>query len=74
METVEFASLAWLDWFNNRRPLEPVGNIAPADAGARAYAQTDELDMVAWLKRKQPPEKPGRFKSLCATAMKEPQE
>ena len=21
----EFASLEWVDWFNNRRPLEPIG-------------------------------------------------
>jgi putative transposase len=29
-ETVEFATLEWVDWFNNRRLLEPIGNIPPA--------------------------------------------
>ena len=31
-EAVEFATLAWVDWFNNRRLLEPIGNIPPAEA------------------------------------------
>jgi putative transposase len=26
-EAVEFATLEWVDWFNNRRLLGPVGNI-----------------------------------------------
>jgi putative transposase len=30
-EEVEFATLEWVDWFNNRRLLEPIGNIPPAD-------------------------------------------
>jgi transposase InsO family protein len=29
-EAVEFATLEWVDWFNNRRLLEPIGN-HPAD-------------------------------------------
>jgi putative transposase len=28
----EFAKLEWVDWFNNRRLLEPIGNIPPAEA------------------------------------------
>ena len=31
-EAVEYATLEWVDWFNNRRPLEPIGNIPPAEA------------------------------------------
>ncbi len=46
-ETVEFATLEWVDWFNNRRLLEPIGNIPPAEAEARYYAQSQELAMVA---------------------------
>ena len=38
-EAVEFATLEWVDWFNNRRLLEPIGNIPPAEAEARYYAQ-----------------------------------
>jgi transposase InsO family protein len=40
-EAVEFATLEWVDWFNNRRLLEPIGNIPPAEAEARYYAQAD---------------------------------
>ena len=46
-EDVEFATLEWVDWFNNRRLLEPIGSIPPAEAEARYYAQTKELAMVA---------------------------
>ena len=46
-EDVEYATLEWVDWFNNRRLLEPIGNIPPAEAEARYYAQTKELAMVA---------------------------
>ncbi len=47
LEDVEFATLEWVDWFNNRRLLEPIGNIPPAEAEAHYYAQIDELAMVA---------------------------
>jgi putative transposase len=38
-EAVEFATLEWVDWFNKRRLLEPIGNIPPAEAEAAYYAQ-----------------------------------
>ena len=31
LHAVEFATLEWVDWFNNRRLLEPIGNIPPAE-------------------------------------------
>lgn len=37
-EAVEYAMLEWMDWFNNRRLLEPLGNILPAEAEANFYA------------------------------------
>ena len=46
-EAVEFATLEWVDGFNNRRLLEPIGNIPPAEAEARYYAQSEELARVA---------------------------
>jgi len=46
-EAVEFATLEWVDWFNNRRLLEPIGNIPPAEAEARCYAQANERAMAA---------------------------
>ncbi len=46
-EAVEFATLEWVDWFNNRRLLEPVGNIPPAEAEERYYAMLDEPALAA---------------------------
>jgi putative transposase len=46
-EAVEFATLEWVDWFNNRRLLEPIGNIPPTEAEARYYAQIDECAIAA---------------------------
>jgi hypothetical protein len=31
LEAVEFAVLAWVNWFNNRRLLEPLGYLPPAE-------------------------------------------
>ncbi len=47
LEAVEFATLEWVDWFNHRRLLEPIGNIPPAEAEARYYAQTEDVAMAA---------------------------
>ena len=39
----EFATLGeWVDWFNNRRLLEPIGNIPPAEAEERYYTMTKQ--------------------------------
>ena len=47
LEAVEFATLEWVDWFNKRRLLEPIGNIPPAEAEARYYAQLEEPALAA---------------------------
>jgi putative transposase len=46
-EQVELATLEWVDWFNNKRLLEPIGNIPPAEAEARYYAQATGHAMAA---------------------------
>ena len=46
-EAVEFATLEWVDWFNHRRLLEPIGNIPPAEAEDRYYAGSNEHHMMA---------------------------
>src|SRR5688572_24529571 len=51
LEAVEFATLEWIDWFNNRSLLEPIGNILPAEAEARYYAQAEDIAMLAWLNK-----------------------
>ena len=37
VEDVEFATLEWVDWFNNRRLLEPLGYVPPAEYEAAYY-------------------------------------
>jgi transposase InsO family protein len=39
LEAVEFATLEWVDWFNHRRLLEPIGYVPPAEYEARYYEQ-----------------------------------
>ena len=39
METVKFATLKWVDWFNNRRLLEPIANIPRGEPEIRRYAK-----------------------------------
>lgn len=46
-EAVEFATLEWVDWFNHRRLLEPIGNIPPAEAEERYYPMPDAPVMAA---------------------------
>jgi len=40
LEAVEFATLDWVDWFNYRRLLEPIGDLPPAEYEARYHEQT----------------------------------
>ncbi len=42
VDEVEFATLEWVDWFNNRRLLEPIGNVPPAEYEALYYPQQED--------------------------------
>ncbi|WP_374944710.1 IS3 family transposase [Sphingomonas sp.] len=46
-EAVEYATLEWVDWFNHRRLLQPIGNIPLAEAEDQYYAAADNIDMAA---------------------------
>jgi putative transposase len=46
-QTVEYATLEWVDWFNNRRQLEPIGNIPPAKAERRYCADRETTPIAA---------------------------
>ena len=46
-EAVEFATLEWVDWFNHRRLLEPIGNIPPAEAEQRYFAMLEQSKVAA---------------------------
>ena len=39
LEAVEFATLEWVDWFNMRRLLGPIGDVPPAEFEAQYYEQ-----------------------------------
>ncbi len=47
IDDVEYATLEWVDWFNHRRLLEPIGNIPPAEYEMMYYLQLEESAMVA---------------------------
>ena len=46
-EQVEFATLTWVDWFNTRRLLAPIGNIPPAEYEEHYYETETTPAMVA---------------------------
>ncbi len=41
IEEVEFATLGWVDWFNNRRLLEPIGDVPPIEFEQAYYQQRE---------------------------------
>ena len=42
IDEVEYATLEWVDWFNHRRILDPIGNVAPAEYELMYYQQLEE--------------------------------
>ena len=46
-ESVEFVTLKWVDWFNHRRLMGPIGNISPPEAEQRYYAHLESSALVA---------------------------
>jgi Integrase core domain len=49
-QDVEIATLTWVNWFNNQRLLEPIGNIPPAELEANYYASLATLKLAAQLR------------------------
>ena len=47
LDAVEYATLEWVDWFNNRRLLEPIGNVPPAELETSYHQSTSQLPMAA---------------------------
>ena len=47
LEDVEFATLEWVDWFNNRRLLGSNGDVPPAEMEETYYQQIQESAMAA---------------------------
>ena len=47
LDEVEYATLEWVDWYNNKRLFEPIGNISPAEFEAVYYEQENGQAMAA---------------------------
>ncbi len=47
LDDVEFATLEWVDWFNNRRLLEPIGYVPPVAFEEAYYSRQEAPAMVA---------------------------
>jgi transposase InsO family protein len=47
INAVEFDTLEWIDWYNNRRLLEPIGYIPPAKAEANVFQTLRTARMAA---------------------------
>ena len=50
LEEVEYATLEWVDWCNNRRLLEPIWNIPIVEIEKQYYEHIEGSTMVAWFK------------------------
>ncbi len=47
IDAVEYATLEWVDWFNHRRLLKPIGDVPPAELEQAYYRQLEESAMAA---------------------------
>ena len=41
IDDVEYATLEWVDWFNHRRLMEPIGHVPPAEFEAAWHRKED---------------------------------
>ena len=51
IDDVEFATLEWVDWSNNRRLLEPIGDIPPAEYEMLCWTESGRTDTVGLTER-----------------------
>jgi transposase InsO family protein len=47
LDAVEYATLEWVDWFNHRRLLEPIGHVPPAEFEAAYYQSPGQMPLAA---------------------------
>ena len=45
MDEIEYATLEWVDWFNHRRLLEPIGYVPPAEFEAAFQSKEDPVPL-----------------------------
>jgi hypothetical protein len=60
LDQVEYATLEWVDWFNHRRLLEPIGHLPPAELEAAFHRK----QLPCSTQATKPPMNPGRFSRL----------
>ena len=60
LDDVEYATLEWVDWFNHRRLLEPIGNIPPAEFEEEYHRQAAS-ERRRSTQTNESPLNPGRF-------------
>ena len=46
LDDVERATLTWVDWFNNRKILEPIGDMPPAEYENLYYQQAESAQVA----------------------------
>ena len=46
LDQVEYATLEYVDWFNHRRLLEPIGDIPPAEKEANYHQQQERVQLA----------------------------
>jgi transposase InsO family protein len=61
LDEVEYATLEWVDWFNHRRLLEPIGHVPPAEFEVAFRREEEPRSTQA----PEPPMNPGRFRPIC---------
>jgi hypothetical protein len=61
IDAVGYATLEWVDWFNRRRLLEPLGYLPPAEFEAAYYRGQESPALGGWTPVIESPENPGRF-------------
>ena len=52
IDEVEYATPEWVDWFNNRRLFQPIGDLPPAEFEMAYYRQPQKSVMAARLNQK----------------------
>jgi hypothetical protein len=62
-DAVEMATLEWVDWYNNRRLFEALGDIPPAEAESAYYATMTPSESPR-MAEQTPPLNSGRFNSV----------
>jgi transposase InsO family protein len=46
IDDVEYATLEWVDWFNHRRLLEPIGDVPPVEFEAAYWRKEGSTEDV----------------------------